>query len=141
MNGIVVSPINGSTPKLALDQIQNKTILPHNFKFYTDLVGTKSFKTFNYYNMRSLLMGSSESILETYEGEILFNKFNVYILAKRGSNKGASVRYAKNMKDIKYVLDKENLEYGYIIKDAEENATFKELFMSYMELINYKQLY
>lgn len=37
--------------------------------------------------------------------------------------------------------DKENLEYGYIIKDAEENATFKELFMSYMELINYKQLY
>ena len=55
MNGIVVGPINGSTPKLALDQIQNKTILPHNFKFYTDLVGTKAFKTFNYYLKKGII--------------------------------------------------------------------------------------
>lgn len=126
MNGIVVGPINGSTPKLALDQIQNKTILPHNFKFYTDLVGTKAFKTFNYYNMRSLLMGSSESILETYEGEILFNKFNVYILAKRGSNKGASVRYAKNMKDINHEVNYERLYngvYPYYHQETSETTT------------------
>lgn len=126
MNGIVVSPINGSTPKLTLDQIQNKTILPHNFKFYTDLVGTKTFKTSNYYNMRSLLMGSNESILETYKGEILFNKFNVYLLAKRGSNKGASVRYAKNMKDINHEVNYERLYngvYPYYHQETSETTT------------------
>jgi len=126
MNGIVVGPINGSTPKLALDQIQNKTILPHNFKFYTDLVGTKTFKTSNYYNMRSLLMGSSESILETYKGEILFDKFNIYILAQRGSNKGASVRYAKNMKDINHEVNYERLYngvYPYYHQETSETTT------------------
>lgn len=37
--------------------------------------------------------------------------------------------------------DKENLEYGYIIRDVNENSTFKELFTSYIEMTNYKQLY
>lgn len=37
--------------------------------------------------------------------------------------------------------DKENLEYGYIIRDSNENKAFKTLFTSYMEMLNYKQLY
>ncbi len=37
--------------------------------------------------------------------------------------------------------DKENLNYGYIIRDVNENTTFMELFTSYMELSNCKQLY
>lgn len=36
--------------------------------------------------------------------------------------------------------DKENLEYGYIIRDVNENTTFKNLFITYMEMSNYKQL-
>ena len=37
--------------------------------------------------------------------------------------------------------DKENLEYGYIIKDNNENSTFKSLFTTYMQTINHKQMY
>lgn len=37
--------------------------------------------------------------------------------------------------------DTEDLEYGYIINDTNENATFKSLFTTYMEMINYKQMY
>lgn len=37
--------------------------------------------------------------------------------------------------------DRENLEYGYIIRSANENETFKSLFTTYMEMINYKQIY
>ena len=37
--------------------------------------------------------------------------------------------------------DNENLEYGYIIKDTNENSAFATLFKSYMEIINYKQMY
>lgn len=37
--------------------------------------------------------------------------------------------------------DKENLEYGYLIKNTNENATFKTLLTKYMEIINYKQIY
>lgn len=37
--------------------------------------------------------------------------------------------------------DKEDLEYGYIIRDAVENKTFKDLFSLYIKFINHKQLY
>lgn len=112
MNGIIVKPISASTPQTLMDKIQNGTLLEHPFKFYTDITESKSFKTSNYYNMRALLMGSDESVLETYKGEILFDRFNVNILAKRGSNKGASVRYAKNMKDITHEVNYERLYNG-----------------------------
>lgn len=112
MNGIIVKPISASTPQTLIDKIQNNTLLDHPFKFYTDITETKSFKTYNYYNMRALLMGTDESVLETYKGEILFDKFNVNILAKRGSNKGASIRYAKNMKDITHEVNYERLYNG-----------------------------
>ena len=112
MNGIIVKPISASTPQTLIDKIQNETLLEHHFKFYTDITESKSFKTSNYYNMRALLMGSDESVLETYKGEILFDRFNVNILTKRGSNKGASVRYAKNMKDITHEVNYERLYNG-----------------------------
>lgn len=112
MNGIIVKPISASTPQTLIDKIQNGTLLEHPFKFYTDITESKSFKTSNYYNMRALLMGSDESVLETYKGEILFDRFNVNILTKRGSNKGASVRYAKNMKDITHEVNYERLYNG-----------------------------
>lgn len=37
--------------------------------------------------------------------------------------------------------DSEDLEYGYIIKQSDENAAFSTLFTTYMEIINYKQMY
>lgn len=112
MNGIIIKPISASTLRTLIDKIQNGTLLDHPFKFYTDITDSKSFKTSNYYNMRALLMGSDKSVLETYKGEILFDRFNVNILAKRGSNKGASIRYAKNMKDITHEVNYELLYNG-----------------------------
>ena len=47
-----------------------------------------------------------------------------------------------NLLDYRVIYnDRENLNYGYIIKNTNENATFKILFTKYMEMINYKQVY
>lgn len=126
MNGIIVPPISGGTPSIVLDRIQNGAIINHSFKFYTDITESKSFKTSNYYNMRAVLMGSDESITETYKGELLFDKFNVHVLKRRGSNKGASVRYSKNMKDLTHEVNYERLYngvYPFYHKEEVEVAT------------------
>ena len=48
----------------------------------------------------------------------------------------------KSLSHLKVVyMDKENLDYGFIINDTNENRTFKTLFTAYMESINYKQIY
>lgn len=112
MNGIPVNPVDGKTLKDTLDKIQNGTLIKNNFHLYTDKTDTKTFKTSNVYNMRALLMGSSDSVLEKYEGELSFDNFNVYLLQRRGSNKGAQVRYAKNLKDITHEITYDRLYNG-----------------------------
>ena len=37
--------------------------------------------------------------------------------------------------------DKQNLNYGYVIRKDDENATFEKIFTKYIEYINYKQVY
>lgn len=125
MNGIIVGPINGSDLKNTLQLLENGSILEQNFKFFAEDQVLKSFTTTNYYNMRSLLFGSSESILETYKQEIKFNKFDVYLMPMRGSNKGAEIRYGKNMTDLTHEISYENLYngvYPYYHKET-SNAT------------------
>ena len=112
MNGIAVNPIYGVNLRDTLDKIQNGVITKNNFKFYTDTNSGKTFKTSSPYNMRALVMGSDDSILEKYECEVKFDKFNVHILAHRGTNRGAEVRYAKNLTDLKHNISYDNLYSG-----------------------------
>ena len=112
MNGIAVNPIYGVNLRDTLDKIQNGAITKSNFKFYTDTNSGKTFKTSSPYNMRALVMGSDDSILAKYECEVKFDKFNVHILAHRGTNRGAEVRYAKNLTDLKHNISYDNLYSG-----------------------------
>ena len=112
MNGIGLNPIYGVNLRDTLEKIQNGTITHSDFKFYTDTNSSKTYKTTAPYNMRAVLMGSSDSILEKYECEVKFDKFDVHLLAKRGSNRGVQVRYAKNLTDLKHDILNDNLYNG-----------------------------
>ena len=112
MNGLPVKSISGNGLRDALDKIQNGSIIKHNFKLYTDTSDSKTFKTTNVYNMRALLMGSEGSILEKYNLEIYFRKFNAYITQRVGANRGAHISYAKNLKDITHDINYDRLYNG-----------------------------
>ena len=113
MNDVPVGTINGQNIQDALNQIQNGVIIDDcPFKLYTDMTSTKKFKTTSPYNMRALLMGSDESILEKYDAEVRFDKWNAYITKQRGRNRGVQVRYAKNMTELSHELNYERLYNG-----------------------------
>lgn len=112
MNDVAVRVINAVNIRDALEQIQNGVITENNFKLYTDITSTKKFKTTSPYNMRALLMGSDDSILEKYDAEVRFDKWNAYITKQRGKNRGAKVRYAKNMTDLSHAINYDRLYNG-----------------------------
>ena len=113
MNDIPVGTINGQNIRDTLNQIQNGVIIDScPFKLYTDMTSTKKFKTTSPYNMRALLMGSDDSILEKYDAEVRFDKWNAYITKQRGKNRGVQVRYAKNMTELSHELNYERLYNG-----------------------------
>ena len=104
MTGYPVAPFSVSDVKAAISNAQSNAIVAHPFKLSTDMSASGDFTILKPVSMRSLLGGSGESILETYggDGEYEFNGFNVILHQNRGTNRGVTIRYGKNMTDLKH---------------------------------------
>lgn len=102
MAGYPVTPFSVSDVKTAISNVQSNAIVAHPFKLSTDMSASGNFSILKPVSMRSLLGGSMESILETYgSGEYEFDGFNVILHQNRGTNRGVTIRYGKNMTDLK----------------------------------------
>lgn len=103
MSGYPVGPFSVSDVKAAISNAQSNAIVSHSFKLSTDMSASGEFTILKPVSMRSLLGGSSESILESYggDGEYEFDGFNVILHQNRGANRGVTIRYGKNMTDLK----------------------------------------
>lgn len=126
MNGIIISPISEGNLQSTLSKLESESLLPHNFKFHSTIQNNKLFRTSGYYNLRSLLFGSDESILESYKLEIKFDNFNVYLLERRGSDRNAEVRYGKNMTELEHEFTHDllyNYVYPYYHKETGSQGT------------------
>lgn len=126
-NGFPVKPISASNLVDLLNKIQNgeektdesgikKTIkyslIDNPFSLWTNIQAAKTFKTSAPYNLRALLMGGDQSIVEVYNAELEFDKFQINILSKRGRDRGARIIYGSNMTDINNVSDNTKLYNG-----------------------------
>lgn len=126
MNGIIIGPISEGNLQTTLGKLESESLLPHQFKFYSNVQNNKLFKTNGYYNLRALLFGSEESILESYKLEIKFDNFNVYLMEKRGSDKNAEIRYGKNMTELEHEFTHDllyNYVYPYYHKETSSQGT------------------
>lgn len=101
MSGYPVSPFVAADVGAALSGLRNNSVLRCPFEFSTDMSSTGDLKILKPASMRSLLGASKESILDVYGGEYEFDGFRVMLHASRGSNRGVTIRYGKNMTDLK----------------------------------------
>lgn len=77
------------------------------FTFSTDETSTADYVTTLPRSIRETLIGSKESVLTMYGGEFQWDNYKVIHRKNRGSDKGAVVRYGKNITDLK---QEENIE-------------------------------
>lgn len=72
------------------------------FSFSTDKSVAASFKVETPRSIRSLLAGSQGSVLDVYgTGEWKFDGYSCYLYLNRGQNRGVTIRYGKNLTDLK----------------------------------------
>lgn len=64
------------------------------------------------YNMRALLMGDDDSILKIYDGEFIFDKFDITLCNRRGVDRDFTIRYSKNMIDLEQETSSELMYTG-----------------------------
>lgn len=98
MSGYPVSPFTATSAATALTNIKNASAIPCPFTFTTTNPNTGTLELLIPYSMRSLL---GEHVLKLYGGEYEFDRYLVNLHANRGQNRGVSIRYGKNLTDLR----------------------------------------
>ena len=115
LSGIVVMPFTASSCAQAIANVDTYSSTTNPFTFSTDKTTTGNYKLEVPTPARAVLAGSSGSLLGTYgKGDYEFNRFNVILRNNRGADNGVTLRYGKNITDIKSVIDMTNVYTGIV---------------------------
>lgn len=97
---IKLFPADAGSASAAMSYLKNFSVPSTPFTFFTNVGKSGTMSVPKPSSIRSLLGGSDGSILDTFGGEYLFDKWNISLLESRGSNRGVTIRYGKNMTDL-----------------------------------------
>ena len=98
---IPVSPFTASNCAGALSGLVNHSMEANPFTVWTDKETSATYKQALPASFRSQLGGVQGSILDVYGGEYEFDNYTVKLHASRGADNGVTLRYGKNITDIK----------------------------------------
>ena len=98
---IPVSPYTATSALEALQGITTNAVESCPFEFWSDNTTVGSFSLDVPVSARSVLGGMRGSILDVYNGEYKFDNYLVRLYAHRGTDRGVTLRYGKNITDIK----------------------------------------
>lgn len=101
LSGIPVSHFSAQNAPAALSGLKSNAVVDCPFEFWTDKDTSGSFSVPVPSSIRSRLGGITGSILDVYGGEFEFDNYTVKLHNNRGMNRGVSIRYGKNLTDIK----------------------------------------
>lgn len=98
LSGVAIPPFSASGLSNVFQKMQS-TSIPSNagFIYWTDKTSAANLKCTTPISARSLLGGVRGSVLDVYGGEYEFDRFTVKLWKNRGSDKGVTIRYGKNL--------------------------------------------
>lgn len=115
LSGIVVMPYEANSCLSALAGIDSYSSTTNPFNFTTDKRVTAHYEVTAPTSARALLCGQSGSILDVYgKGDYEFNRYDVNLWTNRGADNGVTLRYGKNITDLKNVVDITNVYTGIV---------------------------
>lgn len=101
LSGISVSPFSAESVAASLSGLKVNAVSDCPFNFWTDKATAGKFSVPIPASIRSRLGGVQGSILDVYGGEYEFDNYTVKLYNNRGMNRGVSIRYGKNLIDLK----------------------------------------
>ena len=100
LSGIVIEPFNAPSLASALEGMKTNAVAENPFEYETDKTVISDFVGSYPSSARSLVAGQRGSLLDTYGGELEFDRYQVKLLSHRGKDNGVTIRYGKNMTDV-----------------------------------------
>ena len=122
---VVAVPFSASSAVEALTGLRTNSVGVNRFTFTTDITTQAPFTVTEPMAVRSAMGGTEGSILDVYGGEYKYNVFAVSLLAHRGQNTGVTIRYGKNLTDLRHITDASesyNAVVPYWVQDNEDTG-------------------
>lgn len=112
LNKIPVKPFSATSAADAMSALKTNCVIDNDFEFTTDKATSANMSIATPLTARSCLGGVDGSILDTYGGEYLWDRFTVNLKAARGSDSGVVIRYGKNLTGLTQEGDVSSLTTG-----------------------------
>lgn len=110
LNGQTVRPFTAVSFPDALNKINANSVLSNGYTYWTDKTTSGSFVLEKPMKIRSLLGGTSGSLLDVYgTAEYEFDNKTVKAHASRGTQKNVVIKYGKNLVDLSEEIDSSNM--------------------------------
>lgn len=93
--------VKNVTPQAAVTRAIQDAGLPSAFTAISDISTLNSTTILTPCSVRAILGGQAGSVLDVWGGEFEFDNFVVKLHKHRGSDRGVSIEYGKNLKDLK----------------------------------------
>jgi len=126
LSGIPVAPFSANDCPSALNGLKSNSMIANPFEVWTDISGSGKYKQNSPASFRSRLAGTDGSILDSFGkgAELEFDRLTVKVHQNRGRDNGVTIRYGKNLTDLKQQESIENVRTGVIAYwYKEENNT------------------
>lgn len=126
---IVEMPFTAGSIQEVFSSIPSHSASSNPFNFTTDKVSSADYTLSVPMSVRGMLGGESGSILDVYgKGDYEFSRWDVILHQNRGSDNGVTLRYGKNITDLKNVIDMTNVYTGIVPywTNGEQTVTLTE---------------
>lgn len=112
LSGVPLNPFTAINAPDALSKLSLNAAVDSPFTFWTDKSTVAPFAVSTPSSTRSVLGGSSGSILDVYGGEYEWDGFTVRLYGHRGYDNGVVISYGKNLTDIEQDRNISNVATG-----------------------------
>ena len=112
LSGIPVNVFSATSAAGALSGLKTNSATANPFEFWTDKQTAAAFAVSVPASIRSLLGGSWGSVLDVYGGEYEWDGWTVRLHEHRGTDRGVTIRYGKNLTDIEQDRNIANVRTG-----------------------------
>ena len=130
--GVPIRPVTAQNARAAVSLVASNAVISSPFTLTTDMTAVSgAFAMEKPASLQNVLLGSSDSLVSVYGGDILRDGYSIQLLKHRGMDRGARIVYGRNLVDLtqeKSIAEMYDSVYPFFVEtDENENTRLVEL--------------
>ena len=125
--GVPIRPVTAQNAQAAVSLVASNAVISSPFTLTTDMTAVSgAFAMEKPASLQNVLLGSSDSLVSVYGGDILRDGYSIQLLKHRGMDRGARIVYGRNLVDLtqeKSIAEMYDSVYPFFVETDENEST------------------